>query len=346
LAISERTIYRRMLTYGLSKLTFSNISDEMLDQQLLLIVQEFPHCGEGILTHMLRQKGIYVQRYRLRDSIHRVDSSGVTERKRGRLHRRVYDVMGPNHLWHIDTNHKLVRWRFVVIGGIDGYSRMVMFLSCANNNRANTVLECFKSGVTKHGVPNRVRSDKGLENVGVADYMLSTKGTGSMLTGKSTHNQRIERLWRDVFEGVLSLFYDLFYYMEDMGILDCLNENHLSALQYIYLQEINRKLSVWTEAWAHHRLRTVRSSPLALWMSGQLQNPVGLEQSTPFSDYGIEGLVDESVPEAGDRPIFEPLESIVSHQILQTRLPSPNHNINHGIDDYINCVRFIDSYRA
>lgn len=143
-----------------------------------------------MIMQILRQTGINVQRYRLRDSIHRLDSVRVSERKHSRLHRRVYEVMGPNHLWHIDTNHKLFRWRFVVIGGIDGYSRMVTFLSCSDNNRAGTVLKSFISGVQTYGIPKRVRSDKGLENVAVADFMLAQRGTGSMITGRSTHNQR------------------------------------------------------------------------------------------------------------------------------------------------------------
>lgn len=55
------------------------------------------------------------------------------------------------------------------------------------------------------------RSDQGLDNLKVAEYMLTARGNkSSMLVGKSTHNQRIERLWRDIFEGVLSFFYDLF----------------------------------------------------------------------------------------------------------------------------------------
>lgn len=45
-----------------------------------------------------------------------------------------------------------------------------------------------------------------------------------MITGKSVHNQRIERLGRDVYAEVLSYYYDLFYYMEDIGILDPLDE--------------------------------------------------------------------------------------------------------------------------
>ena len=53
-------------------------------------------------------------------------------------------------------------------------------------------------------MPIRVRSDKGLENVSVADFMVSERGDGSMLTGPSTHNTRNERLWKDI--GCLMLF--------------------------------------------------------------------------------------------------------------------------------------------
>jgi hypothetical protein len=59
-------------------------------------------------------------------NIYTLDETGIQERKKGRLQRRVYNVKGPNHLWHIDTNHKLIREHFVIVGGIDGYSRLVM----------------------------------------------------------------------------------------------------------------------------------------------------------------------------------------------------------------------------
>lgn len=59
---------------------------------------------------------------------------------------------------------------------------------------SETVLNGFLSGVELYGVPLQVRSDSGLENVSVADFMLRQHGEGSMITGARTHNQRIEIL--------------------------------------------------------------------------------------------------------------------------------------------------------
>ena len=122
---------------------------------------------------------------------------------RGVLHRRQYSVSGPNALWHIDGYHKLIRWRTVVHGGIDGFSRPVE----SNNNRA---LSAFQAGVSEYGVPSRVRTDRGGENVEIARYMLQDPargpGRGSVITGRSVHNQRIEHLWRDLFAGCAGFF--------------------------------------------------------------------------------------------------------------------------------------------
>ena len=67
---------------------------------------------------------------------------------------------------------------------------------------------------------SRIRVEKGVENVLVCDAMVEARGEGreSFIAGSSTHNQRIERLWRDAFRCVLHYFYYVFYAMEDAGI--------------------------------------------------------------------------------------------------------------------------------
>ena len=86
------------------------------------ICVEFHYFGELLLKELLNNKGVIAQRSQLRDSIHRVDEAGVSLRKKGKLKRRVQTVKAANKLWHIDTNHKLVRWYMIIFGAVDGFS--------------------------------------------------------------------------------------------------------------------------------------------------------------------------------------------------------------------------------
>ena len=130
-----------------------------------------------------------------------------------------------------------------------------MFLKCNNNNLSQTVLEIFLNATEKDGLwPSRIRVDHGVENVLVCEAMVQARGTGrgSFIAGPSTRNQRIERLWRDVFRCVCHFYYYVFYAMEDTGLLNIDNPIDLFALHLTFMPRINVALTEFN----HRPVRT------------------------------------------------------------------------------------------
>ena len=70
-------------------------------------------------------------------------------------------------------------------------------------------MRAFMKAVEEYGLPRRVRSDKGSENVLVAEYMFQQRSTESrpFIAGRSVHNQRLKHL-----SYLLCIQIDLWYF--------------------------------------------------------------------------------------------------------------------------------------
>lgn len=247
-----------------------------------------------------------------------------------------------------------MRWRVITHGGIDGYSRLIVYLKCTSNIKSTTVYQSFLEAVRKYHLPSRVRSDQGGENVLVAQHMVENRGDSrnSMIVGSSVHNQRIERLWRDMHKSVTSLFYKLFYYMEQNDLLNPLDEKHFLALHYVYIPRINKALTNFVNGWNHHPIRTAHNkSPHMLFSGGMLllqhSRLVALDffQNTDF-DYGIDN--DGPVPSIENESVLLVPESSyrlcdAASVLLQQTVDPLGPSDDYGINLYEQTLHFLDS---
>ena len=130
----------------------------------------------------------------------------------------------------------------------------------------------------KTGLPARISSDYGLENVGIVYFILAAHKTSSFLTGTSVHNQRIERLWQEVFESFIQPFYNHFMHflliqscyvlhftfylfcihrkLEQEGLLDQSNDFDMMCLHLCVGQFLSAVVGDFLELWNRHLVQT------------------------------------------------------------------------------------------
>lgn len=126
---SRSTLYRRLQEAGVSPNDCTILSNQQLDEIIQSIKLDHPNDGEVLMQGHLIRMGIRITRQLLHNSIHRVDHMNTVARGHSVVRHRVYSVQYPNFLWHIDSHHKLIRWRFVIHGAIDGFSRAITYLN-------------------------------------------------------------------------------------------------------------------------------------------------------------------------------------------------------------------------
>jgi len=204
-----------------------------------------------------------------------------------------------------------------------------MFLRCSNNNLSQTVLELFLTAIENDALwPSRIRVDYGVENVQVCDATVEVRGEcrGSFRAGPSTRNQRIERLWRDVFRCVFR-FYCVFYALEDTGLLNIENSMDLFALHLTFIPRINLALHEYLEAFNHHKVRTASHwSPYQMLVNGMLneENPLAHgqldEDPSDLEFYGVDPDGPSPFEDSNNNVVVPPVTLPVEHRSVQANV--------------------------
>ena len=94
---------------------YSDINDPDLKKVVREIQSSFPNCGYRMMDGHLRLRGIRVTQARIRNCMHAVDPEGVALRWRQGIQCMKYRVAGPLALWHINGNHKLIRYVYIIL---------------------------------------------------------------------------------------------------------------------------------------------------------------------------------------------------------------------------------------
>ncbi|KAA0712532.1 hypothetical protein E1301_Tti019072 [Triplophysa tibetana] len=315
--VSKRTVHRRMSEYGLSvRQTYSDITDEDLQKVITDFIAHCPNSGIRTVTGQLSSQGIRVQQVRVRHNLKAVDPVGnfIRGLQLNIVPRVPYSVPGPLSLWHIDGNHKLIRWRMVIHGGIDGFSRRIMYLQANTNNRASTVLQFFLTAVSQHGLPHRVRSDKGGENIEVARYMLEHPERGP-----------------------------------DIGALDADQDLHTLCLHYVFLPRLNWHLQLFVRMWDKHPLATEGNrTPQQLWMAGlllgQQDNPDQIDDTNWGIDWdGPIAAPDSATVEVPEAPL-DLLQRVEGH--LRACIDPFQTSEVFGADIYLHAMSEVQAFMA
>ena len=87
--------------------------------------------------------------------------------------------------------------------------------------------------------------------------------------------------------------------MEQNGLLNPIDTNHLFALQYVYLPRINRSLQIFCDGWNNYGLRSEHhQTPLQLFTAGVINQKMFASDGVHnISSYGV--VEDGLVPAAG-----------------------------------------------
>ncbi|XP_073724968.1 uncharacterized protein [Misgurnus anguillicaudatus] len=348
LGVSRATLFRRLTENNLTvRGLYSSCTDEELDQLVSKVKEMMPHAGYRLIKEALKAQGYRLQWNRVQAAIQRVESVGI-QSKTTQL--GTNSVPCPKYLVHVDTNHKLIRYNIVIFAGIDVFSRKIMYLRAADNNRSDTTLSFFSQAVEKFGCPLTVQANHGGENVGVARLMFTVRGSDSncFIADKSVHSHRLESLWRDLWIGVTSLFYHILHTLEEQDMLDLSSALQLFCCHFVFLPRLQANLDLFHERWDNHPLTTEQNlTPNQLWEIGQMKNPIAKSEEMTIPDIKREdrGSIEDKHTAINDPQFKGPISPEHMEQLRQQINPLQPSKYN-GMDIYMSTVQFVQNLHS
>ena len=200
----------------------------------------------------------------MRKALLKVDPGGVELRSRNVIRRRVYETKRSFHVFHIDGHDKLKKWGFALHGGIDGFSRKVLWLNVSTTNNdplvvANYFLQC----VTRYKMATKqLRFDSGNEDIYCQDLQTFLTKTGdSYRYGSSVRNQRFEALWSRLLQFRVHWWVEFFRTMGLDGIYKGEFILHQELLYFCFMSAFQHELNEFQTTWNTKHVRRSADAP-------------------------------------------------------------------------------------
>lgn len=148
--ISVSTLKRVLRYLNLKRKNLVETQTELVAAAILCEVQASGLCiGYRSMWQRLKtQYNFTVKRATVLKLMHLIDPEGIERRSRYILKIRLYDVPVPNYSWHVDGFDKLKEFGMAVHGGVDGFSRKVIWLKIGTtNNKPEVIAHHFLNAI-------------------------------------------------------------------------------------------------------------------------------------------------------------------------------------------------------